>query len=87
MTPFSRIMLGTSLRISNLCSIELRTSRHPINGRRDKSVLGGSWIVVVVQVLAHANATHPASLIDPSSRIFKDLDASHPSERAMLCDG
>jgi hypothetical protein len=68
-------------------SISSTHPHHPTKRARDKSVLGGSWIVVVVQTLAHANATHPASLIDPSSRIFKDLDASHPSERAMLCDG
>jgi methyl coenzyme M reductase subunit C-like uncharacterized protein (methanogenesis marker protein 7) len=60
---------------------------HPTNGALDKSVLGGSWIAVVAQTLADMHATHGASFIDPSSQVFKDLDASHPSERAILCDG
>jgi hypothetical protein len=60
---------------------------HPTKRARDKSVLGGSWIVVVAQTLADAHAKHAASPIEPSSRIFKDLDASHPSERANSSDG
>ncbi len=60
---------------------------HPTKRARDKSVLGGSWIVVVAQTFADTHATHVASRIDPSSRIFKGLDASHPSERANLYDG
>ena len=60
---------------------------HPTKRARDKSVLGGSWIVVVAQMFADRHEAHPASLIDPFSQKFKDLDASHPSERANLCDG
>jgi hypothetical protein len=60
---------------------------HPTKRARDKSVLGGSWIVVMAQTLADMHAMHAASLIDPPSRIFNDLDASHPSERAILFDG
>jgi hypothetical protein len=60
---------------------------HPTNGLLDKSVLDGSWIVVVAQTLVDTHARRAASLIDLASRIFKDLDASHPSERANLYDG
>jgi hypothetical protein len=40
MTLFSRVMHGTSLRISMPCCIERRTPDHPTNGRQDKSADG-----------------------------------------------
>lgn len=59
---------------------------HPTKRARDKSVLGGSWIVVVAQRLVDTHTTRAASRIDPSLRIFKGLDASHRSERANFYD-
>jgi hypothetical protein len=60
---------------------------YPTKRARDKSVLGGSWIVFVAQRFVGADASAVASHAHNSSRIFKGLKASHPSERAKLYDG
>jgi hypothetical protein len=53
-----------------------------ISGGRDKSVLGGSLIVVVAQGLAHTHGTVAASFTDRMHPTFNGLDASHPSQHA-----
>ena len=57
------------------------------HGLRDKSVLAGTRIVVVMERLVGTDATTAASRRDRLMLLFKDLDASHPPERANLCDG
>jgi hypothetical protein len=53
---------------------------------RDKSVFGGSWIVIAAQRFTDADAMHAASRAPHLPPIFKGLDASLPSERTILHD-
>jgi hypothetical protein len=54
---------------------------------QDKSILGGSMIVVTAQRLARNDAQRAASFTDEICLIFNGLAASHPSERARSYDG
>jgi hypothetical protein len=80
-------LLRKASQISAVLLLRPGQTHQPTNRRLDKSVAGGSWIVIVAQRFSGTRATPTASLPDQSRSIFKYLDASHPSERAILCDG